>query len=50
MFCYFVERHSNVTEESLRCPQPMKDFFLSNKSSSAEDEARRNAGNGKKEL
>ncbi len=41
MFCYFVEKQSNVSNDSLRCPQPMKDFFLSNKSSSEDDHVRR---------
>ena len=44
MFCYFVEKNSNVSEDSLRCPDPMKKFFLSNKSSDSEDEKRRAAG------
>ena len=43
MFCYFVEKNSNVSEDSLRCPEPMKNFFLSNKSSDSEDEKRRAA-------
>jgi len=44
MFCYFVERNSSKTKDSVRCPKPMKDFFLSNKSSSSEDERRRQQG------